>query len=186
MMMWLTVLMNCRTIRLKISILNFVCVFQILLAETSRQIYNLTSGRLQLRHVVLRLPAAWGAEPTCAPPTTTRTNTFTAADIHLSASGLLGGGQPWALQPEGCGRRGRGRIEAGLELITGSRNNSSNSSVSLEERAAGLMREWVKLQFGVFEEEGFEGDLIYPLTLTEGRANITNLSCSQKVQVRQK
>ena len=48
------------------------------------------------------------------------------------------------------------------------------------------MREWVKLQFGVFEEEGFEGDLIYPLTLTEGRANITNLGCSQKVQVRQK
>ena len=54
----------------------------------------------------------------------------------------------------------------------------------IEERASWLMREWVKLQFGVFEEEGFTGDTIYPDILTEGRSNISNIGCSNKIQVK--
>jgi hypothetical protein len=163
------------------TVSKFFSYFQSLLTETSRQIYNLTAGRLQLRHVAVRIPTAWGVEPSCAPPHTLRTNTWTAADIRLS-SGSLFAGHPWTLQPEGCGRRGRGRIEAGLDLLTAS-GRHVNSSVSVEERAGSLMREWVKLKFGVFEEEGFDGDTLYPHMLTEGRTNITNTGCANKLQV---
>jgi hypothetical protein len=99
------------------------------------------------------------------------------------SSGSLFSGHPWTLQPEGCGRRGRSRIEAGLDLLTAS-GRHVNSSASVEERAAGLLREWVKLKFGVFEEEGFSEDLLYPAMLTEGRTNITNTGCSNKTQVK--
>jgi len=151
------------------------------LTETSHQIFNLTSGRLQLRHITFRLPAAWGAAPTCAPPTTARTNSWAATDLRLSPGpnllGLLG--QPWSIQPEGCGLRGRGHIEAGLEFFAAAGGHNQ----STEARAAALAREWVKLQFGVFEEAGFPEDPLYPATLTEGRVNITNAGCAHTVQV---
>ncbi len=148
------------------------------MTETCRQIFQLTSGRLQLREVTVRLPAAWGADPTCVPPTTRHINTWTPADLRLLSGhqGLMGG-QPWSIQPEGCGRRGRGHVEAKLDWVT-------NLNMSLEERAAALTKEWVKVEFGVFEEDGFPGDSIYPATLTEGRTNITNAGCSQTIQVR--
>ena len=48
-----------------------------------------------------------------------------------------------------------------------------------------LTKEWIKLSFGVFEEDGFDGDTLYPASFIEGKKNVSNRACTEKFQVRQ-
>lgn len=59
-----------------------------------------------------------------------------------------------------------------------------NRNASLSGRADLLAKEWVKYRFGVFEEDGFAGDSLYPDRFVEGKSNVTNTGCQNKTQVR--
>ena len=146
--------------------------FQILLHETSANIYNLTAGRVQLRDVYFRLPASWAGE-SCAPASTILSNNWPQTDLLVTESHPLLQDIPWTLQYQGCGKAGKG-IELPLQFI------SKNSSLS--SRAEMLTKEWVKYKFGVFAENGFSGDNLYPSSFMEGKLNITNSGCTNKLQ----
>jgi hypothetical protein len=52
-----------------------------------------------------------------------------------------------------------------------------------ENSARLLLAEWIKARFGVFEESGFEGDSLYPATLSEGPAEVENRGCPNSTEV---
>ena len=39
------------------------------------------------------------------------------------------------------------------------------------------------MRFGVFEEDGFEGDSLYPSSFVEGKRNVTNSGCESHEEV---
>ena len=84
-----------------------------------------------------------------------------------SAHPLLGD-MPWTLQYAGCHQPGK-NIELPVGFLA--------KNKSIEEKGSLLAREWVKLQFGVFEENGFDNDNLYPTTFPEGKTNMTNSGC---------
>ena len=53
----------------------------------------------------------------------------------------------------------------------------------MQQKASLLTKEWIKLRFGVFEEDGFDGDNLYPSSFVEGKSNMSNNACIDKVQV---
>lgn len=44
-----------------------------------------------------------------------------------------------------------------------------------------MLKEWIKHEFGVFEETGFVGDRLYPLTYAEGEQELENRGCNETV-----
>ena len=84
------------------------------------------------------------------------------------------GDQPWTLQFGGCGARGS-HVELPVGFIGKNRTMASKSST--------LTREWIKLRFGVFEEDGFHGDNLYPSSFVEGSSNKSNNGCPSEHQV---
>ena len=140
--------------------------------ETSSLLFNLTQGRVQIRAVFIKLPSSWA--PSCAPPTAARTAQWSAPDLVVGEDHPLLLDTPWTLQHDGCGHQGRN-----IELPASFANKNS----SLEERAEILAKEWIKLKFGVFEEDGFAGDGLYPAMFEEGKQNIFNSGCVNKTQV---
>ena len=139
--------------------------------STSAQIFNLTSGRVQLRDISVRLPASWSS---CVPASVDPSPAATA-DLLVISTHPLRQDTPWAVQFDGCMRPGKN-----IELPV----NFANKNSSVESRAGVLAKEWVKLKFGVFEEAGFEGDEIYPEVFAEGSANLTNSGCANVTEVR--
>ena len=66
-------------------------------------------------------------------------------------------------------------IELPLGFIGKNKTIASKSSV--------LTKEWIKLRFGVFEEDGFDGDNLYPSSFVEGNTNKSNNGCPTEHQV---
>ena len=57
------------------------------------------------------------------------------------------------------------------------------NTTALAAKSSTFTKEWIKLSFGVFEEEGFEGDGLYPSSFVEGNSNKSNNGCPSKQQV---
>ena len=142
-----------------------MCKFQHLLTSTSRNIFNLTKGRIQVKDVVVRLPLSWHS---CAPSTAVVTDSKTDAEVKVTSAHPLLGDMPWTLQYAGCHQPGK-NIEIPVGFLA--------KNKSIEEKSSLLAREWVKLQFGVFEENGFDNDNLSPTTFAEGKTNMTNSGC---------
>ena len=137
---------------------------------------------MQLREVAVLLPAAW-ARAGCATPEAevVETNQRAAAApaplvsvLAASAQPVLGAA-PWTLQHGGCGQPGLGMQLPRAFLDT--------NTTALAAKSSTFTKEWIKLSFGVFEEEGFEGDSRYPSSFVEGNSNKSNNGCPSKQQV---
>ena len=148
-----------------------MCKFQHLLTAGSRNIFNLTKGRSQVKDVVVRLPLSWHS---CAPSNAVVTDSKTEAEVKVTSAHPLLGDMPWTLQYAGCRQRGK-NIELPVGFLA--------KNKSIEEKGSLLAREWLKLQFGVFEENGFDNDNLYPTTFAEGNINMTNSGCDGDDQV---
>ena len=114
---------------------------------------------------MVRLPLSWHS---CAPSTAVVTESKREAEVKVPSSHPLLGDMPWTVQYAGCHQRGK-NIELPIGFL------AKNKSV--EAKGSLLAREWVKLQFGVFEENGFDEDNLYPTTFSEGKNNVTNAGC---------
>jgi len=145
---------------------------QALLTETSRNVFTFSNGLVLLKDISIQLPLSWEAE-SCAPPTARVTNIGDQTDINVTPVHPLLGENPWTIQFGGCGLPGK-NIEMSHQFI--------NKNSSVEKRASLLAKEWVKYQFGVFEEDGFDGDSAYPTSFLEGQTNVTNIGCENKTQ----
>lgn len=143
------------------------------MTESSRNIFNLTNGRVLLRDVQLLLPSSWHTDQ-CSPDGAVVGNHRDEADIKIISSHPVLGDQPWTLQFGGCGEQGS-NIELPVGFLSKNRTMASKSST--------LTREWIKLRFGVFEEDGFHGDNLYPSSFVEGNSNKSNNGCPSGHQV---
>ena len=118
-----------------------------------------------MKDVVVRLPLSWHS---CAPSNAVVTDSKTEAEVKVTSSHPLLGNMPWTLQYAGCRQHGK-NIELPVGFLA--------KNKSIEEKGSLLAREWLKLQFGVFEENGFDNDNLYPTTFAEGNINMTNSGC---------
>ena len=118
-----------------------------------------------MKEVVVRLPLSWHS---CAPSTAVVTESKREAEVKVTSSHPLLGDMPWTVQYAGCHQRGK-NIELPIGFLA--------KNKSIEVKGSLLAREWVKLQFGVFEENGFDEDNLYPTTFSEGKNNVTNTGC---------
>ena len=80
------------------------------------------------------------------------------ADILVERSSSLGVSGPLTLQSRGCGLRGD-HISLPTSFL-GLQANSSEQQAGV--RARQLAHQFIKLRFGVFDEQGFPGDPLYP------------------------
>ena len=152
-----------------------MCKLQRILTHTSHNIFNFTNGRVQLRDVRLQLPSSWNH---CAPAglssPSSSSRSSQEADIKIISSHPVLRDQPWTIQFAGCQQPGK-NIELPLGFI------GKNSTI--ESKSSVLTKEWIKLRFGVFEEDGFDGDNLYPSSFVEGNSNMSNNGCPSKHQV---
>jgi calcium-activated chloride channel regulator 4 len=143
------------------------------LTETSQNIFNFTNGRVQLKDITIQLPLSWQVDH-CAPPSAIVSNFNEEPDVKISSSHPLLGDLPWTIQFAGCQQAGK-NIELPYEFVGKNRTMAQKSSL--------LTKEWIKLRFGVFEEDGFDGDNLYPSSFVEGKSNMSNNACPDKHQV---
>ena len=150
-----------------------LCKLQSILTQTSHNIFNFTNGRVQLRDVRLQLPSSWDH---CPPTGRTFSSSSSSqeADIKIISSHPVLKEQPWTVQFAGCQQPGK-NIELPLGFI--------GKNLTIESKSSVLTKEWIKLRFGVFEEEGFDGDNLYPSSFVEGNSNMSNNGCPSKHQV---
>ena len=148
-----------------------MCKFQDLLTASSHNMFNLTNGRVQVKTINIRLPHSWQA---CAPASALVADTKKAADVLVTPCHPLLGDLPWTIQFGGCGQQGK-NIQLPVGFLRTNR--------TLQQKSLLVTKEWVKLKFGVFEEDGFHGDALYPATFVEGKSNLTNAGCPGHDQV---
>ena len=94
---------------------------------------------------------------------------------------IPGSGNPWTLHTLGCGHPGT-RLTIPLSLLHSSPSSSSPSSSSSSSLSTAdlLMREVVRLRYGVFEEMvGFPGDLVYKDRYRVGSETVRTAGCGE-------
>ena len=134
--------------------------------EFSSALFNATDGRAYLREVTVSLPRTWRTkhiacslmEPLIS------TSPSTKAHISITAPHPLFGNKPWTQQSQGCGRPGD-YIQMGSDSVRSGSNESHKQVAKL------LLTEWAKYRWGVFEEIGHEGDLLYPQYFRDPHTN---------------
>ena len=152
-----------------------MCKLQSILTQTSHNIFNFTNGRVQLRDVKVELPPSWMDHCDPLPRLLTRGSSGKEqADIKIISSHPVLKEQPWTVQFAGCQQPGK-NIELPLGFI--------GKNLTIESKSSVLTKEWIKLRFGVFEEDGFDGDNLYPSSFVEGNSNMSNNGCPSKLQV---
>ncbi|CAL1270828.1 unnamed protein product [Larinioides sclopetarius] len=93
---------------------------------------------------------------------------FVNPDVVLTSDDPFSG--PYALQNDGCGKSGL-RIHIPEEFL----------STKGTERAKSFVKEWAKYRYGVFDESGFAGDVLYPACYVIPGSNSTRVTdCADK------
>lgn len=119
--------------------------FQATLAESSEYMFSALDGRAYVRSVTILLPTSWPEQ--CA-PTATKASDGQRADVTVVSRG-----QPvWTQQSAGCGRPGDH-----IYL------NYNSLSADADHLAHQFIKEFAKYRYGVFDEQGYTGDAVYPV-----------------------
>ena len=147
----------------------------------SAEIFETTSGRASVRQVTVVLPHTWKKNSPHCPNMQPLTSTAPpiTSHIEITKSHPVMGDRPWTHQSQGCGQPGD-KIQVGVNQLLVTSNENRLLSARL------LTREWVKYRWGVFSEDGFSNDAVYPLFYPDSitralRPNSCNLSPKQIV-----
>ncbi|CAL1270830.1 unnamed protein product [Larinioides sclopetarius] len=132
---------------------EFVQHIQDILESTSKVLH--TAIGIRIASVTFLLPPSWSTETwediIVSPASPEQAET--KPDIRVDATvGSPFGKQPVALQHGGCGVAGH-QITLPLDFV---------SSTVGYPKGKLLAREWLKYRYGVFDENGFSGDPLYP------------------------
>ncbi|TRY77432.1 hypothetical protein TCAL_07427 [Tigriopus californicus] len=147
-----------------------------LLTETSASLHELTESNLLFGSISVILPKSWESLDCLVGRNSLHhdleSHVSQQADIQLAEQHPIFGANPWTTQFGPCGVSGRG-IDLPYPSLT--RNHTVDDATS---RA--MLKAWIQYRWGVFEEQGFEGDTRYPSTYMEGEMELENRGCDNK------
>lgn len=128
--------------------LNILINLESALSSASRSLYTALDGRAFWGGVTVLLPNHW--PDSCVPSQSPVGSQGETPDIRIGNTHPVYGDSVWTQQSKGCGQQGDFMYMSHILL--------------LEPRDLGrmLVREWAKYRYGVFDEVGYTGDLVYP------------------------
>ncbi|GLV34560.1 hypothetical protein CBL_09041 [Carabus blaptoides fortunei] len=137
------------------------------LNESSQYLYNALDSRAYIRSVTVSLPASWPdscvADPIVA-------GSGEQSDISIVTRGPSGS-RAWTQQSAGCGQPGD------QIYITYDSFRSAEPAMSRT-----LIKEFAKYRYGVFDEQGYDQDLVYPMCYREDESKpLLVTGCSDSV-----
>ncbi|CAB3378435.1 Hypothetical predicted protein [Cloeon dipterum] len=139
-----------------------------MMTDASRDLNNALKGRAFFRSASVLFPSSWPddcgqhVEPASGEMTT-------RADVRIMPQHLIFGENLWTQQSQGCGKPGD-FISIPYTKLTYPAN-----------LGRAFVKEWAKLRYGVFDESGIEGDVVYPLCYFDERDGAARVSgCSDK------
>ncbi|CAL4157940.1 unnamed protein product, partial [Meganyctiphanes norvegica] len=146
------------------------------LLEFSSHLFKATDGQASLREVTVSLPSSWQTNtPTCSlfGPLTKVSNAINS-HMHVTGNHPVFGPQPWVQQSQGCGHPGD-FIQMGADILMDKENGTHILT------AHSLVSQWAKFRWGVFDEQGYEGDILYPSTFLDPEdGSIRSNTCMDK------
>ncbi|XP_021963561.1 calcium-activated chloride channel regulator 1 [Folsomia candida] len=155
-----------------------------LISRTSDHLYKATKGQTYFRQVSLLLPSNWANTNCTGQDQEVSTATYqssNSADISFTGDHPVYIDKPWTLQYGPCGVPGK-KISVPVSFL-------SSSITDMELKARLMVRDWVKLRYGVFDENGFAHDEKYPaefvgskgkpVQATECRLNRSTAACGE-------
>ena len=131
---------------------------QALLREASKGLYQALDERAFFKSVTIVVPSSWRdakCQSIIRPPK--GGTPYRHADIRVAASDPVYGHQPFTQQTGGCGHPG--------DLMTLPYTYVSAWNHTWEQfgdPSKLFVKEWAKLRYGIFDEFGFIGDVMYP------------------------
>lgn len=148
-------------------------LFQALLTETSAGLHELTGGSLLFGSISVLLPKSWESLDCLVGRNSLHhdleSHVSQQADIQLAEQHPIFGAKPWTTQFGPCGVAGR---SINLPYPSLTRNQTPDDSI-----VRATLKAWIQYRWGVFEEQGFEGDTRYPATYMEGEMELENRGC---------
>eukprot|EP00095_Tigriopus_kingsejongensis_P010323 maker-scaffold187_size272365-snap-gene-1.30 protein:Tk10323 transcript:maker-scaffold187_size272365-snap-gene-1.30-mRNA-1 annotation:"hypothetical protein DAPPUDRAFT_253437" len=148
---------------------------EILLSETSQGFHELTDGQAYFSDISILLPKTWESLDCLVGRNTLHhdleSHLSKQADIQVTEQHPIFGTRPWATQFGQCGAQGL-NIELPYPSLT---QNQTVDRASVD----AMVKAWIQYRFGVFEEEGIEGDRLFPLTFMEGEQRKYNRGCNK-------
>jgi len=140
------------------------------LYEVSKHLYEVSGGVELISKFNIELPPNW-RNTECSGHINITEGQLSDIDIAVIGSHPIYRDSPHAIQYGGCGVKGQ-RVEIPFPIFT------KNVDIKSEDLERSLV-EVTKWRYGVFEEQGIEGDLMYPRNITEGVTVLRNSGCSQ-------
>ncbi|CAL4184007.1 unnamed protein product [Meganyctiphanes norvegica] len=127
------------------------------LTEFSGELHKATGGRASLREVTVALPRTWQTDTLSCSLLGPLNSAAVPTSVHLRVSNPhpVFGANPWVQQSQGCGHHGD-FIQLGSDLLRATKNDSYIHAAKM------LMGVWPKFRWGVFDEQGYNDDPLYP------------------------
>lgn len=145
-----------------------------LLIKTSKYAAQINKEQTGLSLFQVKVPRHWDFS-VCSGPSGQRRTTYArpsqSTDIIIGRNHPVFGSRPWTLQNRGCGQRG---LIINLPYWFLMKNNEDSN-----QKGQILAREWTKYQSGVFSEQGFKDDRLYPPIFSAGNVSQPSQGCIQ-------
>ncbi|XP_055931309.1 calcium-activated chloride channel regulator 1-like [Argiope bruennichi] len=149
------------------KISNHLKELEILFNNASKTLNTATRGQTFFKEIVFAVPKKYRSTLSQI-QWISDGSYFANPDVILTSEDPFSG--PYTLQNKGCGKPGL-RIHVPEEFL-------SNKGT---ERAKAFVKEWAKYRYGVFDENGFTGDTLYPACYTIPGSNTTKVNdCADK------
>ena len=137
---------------------SFFILFQILLRDSSKKLYEALNERAFFKSVSIVVPSSWqnGKCQTIIRPPKGGTP-YRSQDIVVTNTHPVYGDNPHTLQTSGCGHPGD-KINLPYSFVTA----WNQSWAEFGDPSKLFVKEWAKLRYGIFDEHGYIHDPMYP------------------------
>lgn len=141
----------------------YTIYFQSTLGSSSQYLFSALDGRAYMGSATVLLPSTWGDE--CLPNGGAALAALgQPADVTLVPKGQ----SVWTQQSTGCGQPG--------DHIYFNYNSLLDSDTTTLSKM--FVKEFAKYRYGVFDEQGFIGDAVYPVCHLGENGQLTVTGCS--------
>ncbi len=129
-----------------------------LLTESSHALYNALGQKVYFKSATIVIPKSWRDSMCQTVIHQPKGNIpYKGPQFHVRPSHAFYGGRPFTQQSKGCGQPGD-FVGLPYEFLT----TWNQTWSTFGDPAKLFVHEWAKLRYGIFDQVGFAGDLLYP------------------------